>query len=261
MWNRQDPATMRTSWTWTSPHLDTPMSLARWGHAGKPFLLFPTGGADHLDVERFKLVAALAPLWESGRIKLYSVDSVCRRGWLAEIPAAEKVDWQRHYSKFVEDEVFPLIEHDAGPQSLGVGGISLGAYQAWLAGTRRPDRVDLCVGLSGTYLMERRLEGFWNEDWYFHDPRQFVPGLGGSLLAQLRQVRFVLGLGERYENPGYTDAAAETLDRAGARVDVLRWRDPAGHDWPTWRAMFPMVLNATVPQATPLVPEPPATAL
>ncbi len=251
---------MRTTWTWKSPHLDIDMSVGRWGYGGKPFLLFPTGGADFLDVERFRLVDALSPLWETGRIKLYSVDSACRRGWLADIAPHQKVQWQARYSRFVETEVFPLLEYDAGPQEVGVGGISLGAYQAWTTATRRPDRVDLCVGLSGTYLMGRRLEGHWDEDWYFHDPVQFVPGLSGEPLSQLQRSQFVLGLGERYDNPYYTDVAAGVGGRAGAKLTQLRWKAPAGHDWPTWRTMFPAILDHLVPVPTQTAPGLPASA-
>lgn len=242
----QDRAVNRNLYEWTSPALNQTMHLARWGDSGSPFVLFPTGGADYLDVERFLLVRALAPLVEAGRIRLYSVDSVCRQGWLAEIPPAEKVRWQARYASFLEQELLPFLDHDAGGSAgkIGVGGASLGAYQAWSLATRRPDRVSLCVGMSGTYLMDRRLDGHWDEHWYFHDPRQFVPGLHGSLLEELRKVRFVFGVGERYENHTYTDAAESVLHQKGVPVQVLRWRSPAGHDWPTWRSMLPRILDA-----------------
>lgn len=237
---------MRNLYEWTSPSVGQTMHVARWGTTGKSFVLFPTGGADYLDVERFLLVRALAPLVEAGRVRVYSVDSVCRQGWLSDLSPAEKVRWQSRYAHFLEDELLPFLDNDAGGNAgmIGVGGASLGAYQAWSLATRRPDRVGLCVGLSGTYLMDRRLYGYWDHDWYYHDPRQFVPGLQGELLDQLRKVRFVFGVGERYENHTYTDAAEAVLHKQGVPVEVLRWRAPAGHDWPTWRSMLPRILDA-----------------
>jgi esterase/lipase superfamily enzyme len=70
--------------------------------------------------------------------------------------------------------------------------------------------------------------------------------MSGELLSQLQGTRFVLGIGEHYENPRYTDAAAGVLEERGVRCDVLRWRSPAGHDWPTWRSMLPAILDAVV---------------
>lgn len=236
---------MREIWKRHSPALNREMGVARWGHFGKPVIVFPTGGADFLDVERFKLIYALQPLIDAGRIKVYAVDSVCREGWTADVAPQEKVERQVAYAAWLEGECFPLIRNDCGgtTQRFAVCGASLGAYQAWTAAARRPDVIDLCVGMSGTYAMDRRLDGHWSEDWYFHDPHQFVARMDGQPLRALQSVHFVLGVGERYENPAYTDAAAMLLARKGVPTSILRWRDPAGHDWPTWRTMLPAALN------------------
>ncbi len=237
---------MREIWKWHASGLDREMGVARWGHFGKPVIVFPTGGADFLDVERFKLIYALRPLIDAGRIKVYAVDSVCRQSWTSEVSPRDKVQWQVAYGAWLEDELFPLIRKDCSGTvgRFAVAGASLGAYQAWTAAARRPDAIDLCIGMSGTYAMDRRLNGHWDEDWYFHDPHQFVAGMPeGPVLHQLRSVQFVLGIGERYENPAYTDAAATLLARKAVPTSVLRWRDPAGHDWPTWRTMLPAALN------------------
>lgn len=237
---------MRETWTLSSAELSRDFGVARWGHFGKPVLLFPTGGADYLDVERFLLVNALRPLWESGRIKLYSVDSVCRQGWTSDIHPREKVRLQRSYAAWLESDLFPAIRKDCADtdQPFAVAGASLGAFQAWSAAARHPEQVDLCIGMSGTYNLDRRLHGYWDEDWYYQDPRQFVGNAPeGPELDAIRRTRFVLGLGEAYENQAYTEEAAGVLQRRGVPVSVLRWRAPAGHDWPTWRTMLPKVLE------------------
>ena len=61
---------------------------SRWGHYGSPVLIFPTAGGDSRGVERHGLIAALAPLIDAGRIKVYSVDSVAGRHWIDEEPLA-----------------------------------------------------------------------------------------------------------------------------------------------------------------------------
>lgn len=239
----------REVWSIPWAPLGRELGVARWGHYGKPLVLFPTGGADFLDVERFLLVRALAPLVEAGRLKVYAVDSVCRQGWLADIAPREKVQLQKAYDAWLRAALFPFIREDCAgtDQRFAVAGASLGAYQAWAAAARHPGEIDLCVGMSGTYVMDRRLHGYWDEDWYFHDPRQFLKNLeDAALLRAVRSVRFVLGLGENWENPAYTEAAAAVLGERQIPVHVLRWGAPAGHDWPTWRTMLPAVLDALV---------------
>ncbi len=236
----------RTLFELPAPELGRTMGVARWGHYGRPVVIFPTGGADYLDVERFLLVRALEPLVEAGRIKVYAVDSVCRQGWLGDVTPRVKVAMQVAYDRWLTNALFPLIEADCmgSTERMVVAGASLGAYQAWTAAARHPDRIELCVGMSGTYRMDRRLDGYWDEDWYFHDPAQFLANLPeGPLLDKLRTVRFVLGLGERWENATYTESAAAVLGSRAIPTTVLRWKDPAGHDWPTWRTMLPTALD------------------
>jgi esterase/lipase superfamily enzyme len=42
--------------------------MARWGHFGVPVVIFPTGGGDFEEIERFQLIAALGELIDGGRI-------------------------------------------------------------------------------------------------------------------------------------------------------------------------------------------------
>ena len=66
---------MKDTSRWHSPHVEQEVQLVRWGHMGKPVLLFPTAGGDAEEVERFHLIGVLMPLIEAGRIKVYSIDS------------------------------------------------------------------------------------------------------------------------------------------------------------------------------------------
>ena len=55
------------------------MRVVRWGHYGRPVLIFPTAGGDAEEIERMQLIGVLSPLLEAGRIKIYSCDSVAGR--------------------------------------------------------------------------------------------------------------------------------------------------------------------------------------
>ena len=58
----------RDEWTWKSPALDREMSVCRWGHFGKPVVLFPTAGGDYLECERFLMIKAIEPLIDHGDV-------------------------------------------------------------------------------------------------------------------------------------------------------------------------------------------------
>lgn len=233
---------------WDSPRLDREMGMAIYGNTGKPVLFFPTGGGDFLDCERFRMVDALAPLINAGRIKLYSVDSVSRWSWIDQnCEPKQKIEIQAAYDDYLVNELLPFIKHDSSDttQRFAATGASIGAYLAYAAVARHPDWFDLMCAMSGTYQMDRRLKGYWDPTWYLHDPTQFLPNLPDDHphLALLHEAFFVLGLGRHYENDTYTKNASWALSRRGIPHRVEQWGGQSGHDWPTWRTMLPLFLN------------------
>jgi esterase/lipase superfamily enzyme len=232
--------------SWWSARVGREMGVARYGHFGRPVVFFPTGGGDFLDCERFQMVRALTPLLEAGRIKLYAVDSVCRQSWTnADVPPPEKSRMQARYDTWLVEELTPLIRADCGGTDQGfvACGASIGAYNALNATCKHPEIFDRMVGMSGTYVMDRRMNGYWDEDYYFNTPVQFVPNLHGPELAALQRTRVVLGLGQDHENPTYTWRVADVLASAGVWNRVEVWGPGSGHDWPTWRTMLPLFLE------------------
>jgi len=98
--------------------------------------------------------------------------------------------------------------------------------------------------MSGTYGINRFYEGAWTEDLYFASPLQFLPGLQGLQLDQLRQRFAVLACGEGdWEDPGESWRIAEALGAKGIPNRVDNWGPEYKHDWPTWHRMLPQYLR------------------
>ena len=93
-----------------SRHLGEEITCARWGHLGTPVLLFPTAGGDGEECERFKMIYALRPLIEAGRIKVYSCDSIGGRA-LSEKGRTTRsfAEAQARFDRFLYDEMVPWI--------------------------------------------------------------------------------------------------------------------------------------------------------
>ena len=234
-------------WRWRSPALDREMSVARWGAFGKALLLFPTSGSDHLDVMRFKLIDALEPLIEGGRLRVYSCESVARDGWnRRDVPPWRKTSLQAQYDEYLTRELCPFLRFDSGDSRgrFAAAGASFGAYSAVTTVAKHPEHFDLAIGLSGFYDIDALLGGYRDDDAYFNDARSFLPNLGPSRqLSLLQQSRFVLGGGlGRWERPQQAvDLARVFVDKA-IPVRLEMWGPEWDHDWPTWRAMLPQLL-------------------
>jgi esterase/lipase superfamily enzyme len=217
----------------------------RWGHYGLPLLIFPTAAGGAWECAERGLVGQLEGLIDQGRMKVYSVDSIAGRAWLDPASSPAHRAWmQNQFDGYVYHEVVPAIMADcrSGHLPIIAAGASIGAFNAVATMCRHPDVFYRAIGLSGTYDIQRWLNGEWYDDFYFSSPLHYLPGLnGGWQLDVLRERFIVLAFGEgRWEDPGETWRLAHVLGtkRIANRVDP--WGPEFDHDWPTWRAMLPV---------------------
>jgi esterase/lipase superfamily enzyme len=240
-------ATMKVTERWFSGRLQQPFTVARWGHYGTPVLLFPTAGGDAEEVERQHLIGACWPLVEGGRVKIYSCDSAAGQALATAAGSPEHRMWLfNQFHQAVRHEVVPAIHADLGghPQPIVTAGASIGAFNAVAVLCRFPDVFSSAVGMSGTYRLQRFMDGRSSDDLFFSSPLDFVPGLDGPLLDELRQRFVVLASGEgAWENIGESWAVADVLGRKGIPNRLDSWGPEWPHEWHTWRAMLPQYLD------------------
>jgi len=232
---------------WYSPHVEQEIQLVRWGTFGTPVLLFPTAGGDAEEVERFHLIGALAPLLESGRIKVYSIDSIAGRAWISKEHSAEFCSYlQNMFDALVYREIVPAIRKDCESPDIEIvaAGASIGAFNAVASICRHPDAFRLAIAMSGTYDLSKYLEGRFIQNFYFASPLHFLPGLEGPQLEQLRRRLVLLPSGQGdFEDIGESWRMASVLGAKGIPNRVDPWGAEWRHDWVTWREMLPKYLS------------------
>lgn len=232
---------------WHSPRMHADVTVVRWGHFGRPVIVFPTAGGDAEEIERMRLVDACGHLLEAGRVKLYSCDSVAGAAMLrGDGSAAYRAALLNAFHGFVREELIPAIGVDCRTPDISVmtAGASIGAFNAVAALCRFPDRVTHAVGLSGTYDISRFVGGDGGMDLYFSAPMYFVPGLDGPHLDALRRRFVLLASGEgAWENIEESWRMAGVLGAKGVPNRVDAWGPAYDHDWGTWRAMLPTYLE------------------
>lgn len=233
---------------WHSPRLYQEVQLSRWGHYGRPVLLFPTAGGDSEECERFQMIRSVEPLLAAGRVKIYSVDSIAGAAWASGQHHPLHCAWlQNRFDSFIDSEIVPAIRTDCFSDDIEIiaAGSSIGAFNAVASLCRHPDVFSHAVGMSGTYDLSGWLHGEWSDDFYFSSPVHYLPGLGdGEQLHRLRQRQVILATGQgRWESPGETWKMAHALGTKGVPNRVDLWGPEWDHDWHTWRCMLPQYLE------------------
>ena len=234
---------------WHSPSLGQDMPIVSYGHWGHPLLLYPTAAADFLENERFKLVGAVAPAIEAGRVRVFSINSINNQSWMDRgLPIPEKARRQALYSKYVEEEVVPYIRNacQIGDLRIGATGASFGAFHAANAVFRRPDLFDSVIAMSGFYdIGPDYLHGYSDDNCFFNNPAWYLPGLGGEYLRLLQnacKIHVLTGQGA-YEAPDASWKLSNLLHSKGIPHFLDVWGHDVDHDWPWWRKMLPYSID------------------
>ena len=219
------------------------MGIAVFGHWGPPMLAFPTSHGDEWELQRHGLVSAMAGPIDAGRVKLFCVGSNNHESFLDKGAHPFHRSWrQRVFDDYIRNEAIPFVHHHCRSPGIPIAtmGASLGAYHAANTLFRYPHLVKRCYALSGVYDLRRFMDGMYDDNFYFHNPMDYVANLGDEwILDQLRscEIRLATGSGP-WEESGHTYTFSAVLARKGIRHHLDDWGARGGHDWPYWQDMM-----------------------
>ena len=222
-------------------------TLIRYGHFGRPVLVFPAEQGRAADFEAAGMVAAVGGLIGAGRVKLYCVDSFDAASWSnRSVPLEERARQHGRYESWVLEQVLPWIYADCGgPLDVITLGCSLGGFHAANFALKRADLFPLAMCFSGNY--DPSTWHGWGErgtEAYFNNPADYVAHLDGDHLGWLRSrlsLLLVCGQGQWEDTTGSLDGTREfaaLLAGKGIRHELDVWGHDSPHDWPSWRAQL-----------------------
>ncbi len=218
------------------------MKIRAYGNAGIPFLGFPTQCASSSNYEDFGVIKALEPHIESGRMRVFCVDTVDDESWYC--PDGINT-WrsarQESYYRFICEEVIPLIGEETGPGEQPVlMGIDMGATHAAILFFRRPELFSGLFALSGIYDSSYYYHGWMDSTLYDNSIECFLNNMPDDH-PWIRKYNncfmiFCCGRGPWEAECERTLRNLERIlrkKRINAAVDY--WGEDAGHDWIWWK--------------------------
>ena len=236
--------------TWYSDRVNRNMTVRVYGHYGEAVIAFPCQDKGSDDFYLNGMIDALAPLIESGRMKLFCVDSndessVSSGSW-DQARAAYHLERYHHY---LVEEVLPFVyAKQCGHCLPYLVGASMGGSHAANHFFRRPDLFKGFIALSASFDIARFFNGYFNEDVYRNSPVHYLSGMDKSHpyidLYNAKTLCVVVGEGRyehlvRYTNLWLQDIANEK----GIRIWFNFWDANSVHDWVSWRYQLPYFLQ------------------
>jgi esterase/lipase superfamily enzyme len=234
---------------WFSPALQREMPVACYGYYGFALLMVPTAAADYLEYERFQLLDQLAPFIDSGKVKVYSINSINSESWLNnQVDPRHKTYMHRQFNQYVFEEVIPFIKNDTSADTpIITCGASFGALHSLNVFLKRPDIINGVIAMSGVYDLSEYTKGYFDDDVYYNSPQHYMPNLTDHpILEQIRRshhIHLFSGSGA-YEDPDASRRFAGILYQKGINYELDIWGEEWKHDWDTWRAVLPHYLGS-----------------
>ena len=238
----------RQLFSWHSPRLEREMPVAVYGDYGFALVLVPTAAADYLEYERFGLIESLRPFIDSGKVKVFSVNSINTESWMnPSMEPHHKAIRHQTFNHYMYDEVVPFVKSNTSFETpVIMCGASFGALHSMNLFLKRPDLLNGVIALSGVYDLTEYTRGFYNDDVYYNSPQHYMPNLTDhAVLEQIRQsshIHLFSGSGP-YEDPNASRSFAGILYNKGINYELDIWGPEWRHDWETWRAVLPHYLG------------------
>ncbi|MEZ4930684.1 MAG: alpha/beta hydrolase-fold protein [Saprospiraceae bacterium] len=213
---------------WYSPSLNKNMEIAMYGNYGHALLMLPTAAADFLEYERFQLIDAISGPINSGKFKVFSINSINSESWLNKnMHPRHKSIRHQQFNEYVYKEVVPFIKtHTSSVTPIYVTGASLGALHSANLYFKRPDLLNGVIAMSGVYDLQTYTDGYYDEDVYFNSycvPSQYVND--DYFLPRLRHanhIHILTGSGA-YESPEASQRFSEVLSSKGIPHELDIW--------------------------------------
>ena len=233
--------------SWYSPALSKDMPIVTYGNYGFALLMVPTAAADYLEYERFKLIDELAPFIDSGKCKVFSVNSINTESWLnKQMEGSHKAIRQNQFNEYIYNEVVPFIKNATSWDTpIFITGASFGALHSMNLFLKRPDLINGAIAMSGVYDLTEYTDGYYDEQVYYNSPIHYIPNLTDHyVLEQIRRGKLIIATGQgSYEDPEANRRFSGVLHGKALPHELDLWGHDVNHDWPTWRKMLPHFLG------------------
>lgn len=233
-----------------SSRLGREMEFNSYGHAGKPMIVFPSSGGRFFEYEDFGMIEACRDQIESGKIRVYTVDSIDNETWLnKDRPVSHRARHHNAYDAYIIEELVPFIRsHNSYGGKMITTGCSMGAYHSANFYFRHPDIFDTLVALSGIYDLRFFVgENLGDFDVYINSPIDYLTNMGdNNYLEAYRRGNIIICTGQgawEEDSIRHTKRLEHVMDFKNIPAWVDYWGKDVNHDWDWWRIQIQYFLH------------------
>ena len=211
-----------------------------FGDRGYPVVLFPTTLGRYYQNKDMGLIDSVRWFVDEGLVRIYCPDTFDGLTWYDKaVSPEERARRYTWYDKALNEELVPWIQYENGAGKVGMAGCSFGGYHAANYAFKHPEKVGNLFSMSGAFDIRSFTDGFYNNDVFYNNPVDYLPG---DNQHELWQMNIILGTSDWdiCKEANYNFSNILNQKHINHWLDV---RPNAPHDWPIWKEMFPHYLS------------------
>ncbi len=229
-----------------SRELSRDMEFKVFGHGGRVCVAFPPQNGRFYDLENFRMVDAVAPWLEDGRVLFVCADGIDGETWsdTAGDPR-RRLELHERWVRYITEELLPWSYGIGGAPGRAIAtGCSMGAAHAANLFFRRPDKFGALISLSGIFDASFFFGDYMDDLVYENSPLHFLPNMPADhpYMDIYRRSQIILCSGQGAWDEEMV-AQERRLEAVLREKDIPAWADYWGpdvsHDWPWWRRQLP----------------------
>ena len=238
------------------------MEFKVYGHAGRPIVIFPCQSGRFFDWEDRNMCNAAAPWIDSGKLQIFTVDSIDPESWDNNGPERPRIEMQERWYNYICEELTPrLLEinrEQGGEDHTGkilVGGASMGGGHAVNFYLRRPDIFNGTIALSGLYSSGMFFGNYMDDLVYRNSPCDYMrnfPTTHPYMKLFEKADKFIMCCGQGAWEADLLASTKELqaiLESKGIHPIVDIWGQDVSHDWYWWEKQWVYFLQMTLGDA------------
>ena len=210
------------------------------GTYGYPIIMFPTSKGQYTQNHDFGLNDSISFLVDSGKVKLYNVETFDNENLYANWLNPQQRIWNyEQYVQFLIQEFVPFIQKMHSCHRVALAGASFGGFHAANFAFRFPDVVSHLFSLSGAFSCRSLVDYHQDMLVYFNCPEEFLPN---DESWKYNHMHIVLSTSDEDICLDKNIRMSKILGSKGINhwYDEQKW---IKHDWPLWRMVFPKFMG------------------
>ncbi len=220
---------------WYTQYLSRNFEMLVFGENGDPFILFPNAGGKYYELKDNGFVHSLSNKVNKGDIKLYCPDTIDYESWQNYgIKPPDRVKKHLLYEKLILNDVIGFAKYETEKEKVGLIGVGLGGYHALNLALKYPNKFHSCVVLSGIFNIKKYIYGYYDENCYFNNPVDYLPGLSDDwYLEHLKEMRISIYSFENDDTVEENIEISSLLNEKKVKHN-FQIQNGAKGDWNTW---------------------------